>query len=145
MGLAVGIVRDVFRAGGGPVLTGPIWGAVGDPSPGGGTLGGGIHWHDARGGYSQEKYSGCIRMLQIMKKPSCMSDTDREVGAAYGGVHRAGPGADGVGTAGNEEARAAAASEVIASLAKSVECNRVADGWNDTWAWTRSGRLQFRV
>ncbi len=60
MGLAVGIVRDVLRAGGGPALTGPIWGAVGDPSPGEGALGGGIHI--VGGGYSPEKYSGCICM-----------------------------------------------------------------------------------
>ena len=133
MGLAVGIVRDVFRAGGGPVPTGPVWGAVSDPGPGGSTLGGGIH--EAGGGYSPEKYSGCIRMPQIMRNPCCMSDAERDVGAAYGGVPRAGrpgPDADGVGTAGNEAARAAAAGEVIASLAKSVECIRVADGWKDT-------------
>ena len=126
MGLAVGIVRDVFRAGGGPVPTGPVWGAVSDPGPGGSTLGGGIH--EAGGGYSPEKYSGCIRMPQIMRNPCCMSDAERDVEAAYGGGPRAGPDAGGVGTAGNEAARAAAAGEVIASLAKSVECNRVADG-----------------
>jgi hypothetical protein len=57
-----------------------------------------------------------------------MSDAERDVEAAYGGGPRAGPDAGGVGTAGNEAARAAAAGEVIASLAKSVECNRVADG-----------------